>query len=419
MQNGTEFEQLPELDMTALALFDHVLTHGGLDEGLAGGSPGSSAGGRSGTAGEGAGEAVGEGADEGAGASGSAAGGVPGGASGDGGTAAWPAGLTPEQVRHARHTLLALRLLRPAPGRPELLIPTSPEAAAAEALGPLEARIAEASSHAQAIRDELHALMPRYRSSLRERGRQVGTDRLPDLRTVSAMLTEESARCREEVFTIQPGGGRQPGRLAEAVSRDLAMLGRGVRMRTLYQHSARANLATQSYVETLTASGAQYRTAPELPDRAVVFDRSVAFLPARAEGGSGEGAVLVRDPDIVGYLCRVFDQLWATATPFHGASEAAYREVGDSLRRALVGMLAEGVKDEVIARRLGMSLRTCRRHIADVLLTLGAESRFQGGVLAERSGLTEPERAGEVPGEASGEGDGPGQGQGQGREGRG
>ncbi|MBB4922508.1 DUF6879 family protein [Kitasatospora kifunensis] len=309
---------------------------------------------------------------------------------GDAGSAAWPAGLTPEQVDHARRVLLSLRLLRPAPGRPDLLIPTSPEAAAAEALGPLEARIAEASSHAQSIRDELQALMPRYRSSLRERGRQVGTDRLPDLRTVSAMLTEESARCREEVFTIQPGGGRQPGRLAEAVSRDLAMLGRGVRMRTLYQHSARANLATQSYVETLTASGAEYRTAPELPDRAVVFDRSVAFLPARAEGGSGEGAVLVRDPDIVGYLCRVFDQLWATATPFRGVSEAAYREVGDSLRRALVGMLAEGLKDEVIARRLGMSLRTCRRHIADVLLTLGAESRFQGGVLAERSGLTEP-----------------------------
>ncbi|WP_051970714.1 DUF6879 family protein [Kitasatospora azatica] len=296
--------------------------------------------------------------------------------------------LAAGELEHAAEVLLALRLLRPAPGRPDLLIPTSPEAAAAEALGPLEARIAEASRHAQAVRDELQALMPRYRSSLRERGRQAGGDRLPDLRTVSAMLTEEAARCREEVFTIQPGGGRQPGRLAEAVSRDLAMLQRGVRMRTLYQHSARSNLATQGYVETLTAGGAEYRTAPELPDRAVVFDRSVAFLPTRAEDGTGDGAVLVRDPDIVAYLCRVFDQLWATATPFRGSTEAAYREVGDNLRRALVGMLAEGAKDEVIARRLGMSLRTCRRHIAEVLLAVGAESRFQGGVLAERAGLT-------------------------------
>ncbi len=51
-------------------------------------------------------------------------------------------------------------------------------------------------------------------------------------------------------------------------------------------------------------------------------------------------------------------------------------------------MLAEGAKDEVIARRLGVSLRTCRRHIAEILETLQADSRFQAGVLAERAGLT-------------------------------
>jgi DNA-binding CsgD family transcriptional regulator len=339
VQNGTDFSQLPVLDEVSLRLFDNVLASGGLDRGQ---------------------QAAG---------------------------AAAAAGLSGAQLDHATEVLLALRLLRPAPGRPELLIPTNPEAAAAEVVGPLEARIAAASTRAQATRDQLHALMPRYRSALRERGRQAGGDRLPDLTTVSAMLSEEAARCHEEVFTIQPGGGRQPGRLAEAVNRDLAMLDRGIRMRTLYQHSARSNLATQGYVESLTAAGAEYRTAAELPDRAVVFDRAVAFLPARAEDGSGEAAVLVRDPDIVSYLCRVFDQLWATATPFTGSSEAAYRAVGDDLRRALLGMLAGGDKDEVIARRLGMSLRTCRRHIADAMLALGAESRFQGGVLAERSGL--------------------------------
>ncbi|WP_308081551.1 hypothetical protein [Streptomyces sp. NK15101] len=56
--------------------------------------------------------------------------------------------------------------------------------------------------------------------------------------------------------------------------------------------------------------------------------------------------------------------------------------------RALVGLLAEGAKDEVTARRTGMSLRTCRRHIACPHEELGAESRFRGGALAERAGLT-------------------------------
>ncbi|MFB7666509.1 hypothetical protein ACFC1R_21575 [Kitasatospora sp. NPDC056138] len=348
MQIGTDIRELPMLDEAAKAVFDHVLTHGSLAPRT--GSP-------------------------------------------------ELAGLTADQLDRACEVLRGLRLLRPAPDRSDLLIPTSPEVAAAEVLGPLEARIAEASIQARSIRDELHALMPKYRSSRREHGRR-GGDLLPDLLTVSAMLTEEAARCREEVFTIQPGGGRQPGQLADAVDRDLAMLNRGVRMRTLYQHSARSSLATQGYVETLTAAGAEYRTAPELPDRAVVFDRAVAFLPRRAEGcpgeagsgegGPGQGAVLIRDPDIVAYLCRVFDQAWAAGTPFTGCSGAAYKDVADSLRRALVGMLAEGAKDEVIARRLGMSLRTCRRHIAEVLVSLRADSRFQGGVLAERAGLTGP-----------------------------
>ncbi|MFI5620292.1 hypothetical protein [Streptomyces sp. NPDC051567] len=300
-------------------------------------------------------------------------------------------GLSQEEVEGACRTLLLLRLLRQAPGRPEELIPASPDAAAAEVVGPLEAQLARAAAHAQSVRDDLHSLMPHYHAARRERDRLEGVDVLPDLASASAMLTEESARCREEVFSIQPGGGRTPNRLGEAIERDLAMLRRGVRMRTLYQHSARPSLSTQGYVETLTEAGAEYRTAAELPDRAVVFDRTVAFLPRRANGGSGEGAVLVRDPDVVAYLCRVFDQHWSCATPFRGSGEAAYKEVGHSLRRALAGLLAEGGKDEVIARRMGMSLRTCRRHIAELLEELGAESRFQGGVLAERAGLTTPQ----------------------------
>ncbi|ALO12752.1 hypothetical protein AQF52_7166 [Streptomyces venezuelae] len=302
-------------------------------------------------------------------------------------------GLSQDEMEAACRTLQRLRLLRPAPGRPGELIPVSPDAAAAEVVGPLEAELARAAVRAQSLRDELQSLMPHYRAARREQGRREGFDVLPDMASASAMLTEESARCREEVFSIQPGGGRAPHRLKAAVERDVAMLGRGVRMRTLYQHSARASLSTQGYVERLTEAGAEYRTAAELPDRAVVFDRSVAFLPRRADGGTGEGAVLVRDPDVVAYLCRVFEQHWSAAAPFRGTSEAAYKDVGHSLRRALVGLLAEGVKDEVIARRMGMSLRTCRRHIAELMEELGAESRFQGGALAERAGLTGAEIA--------------------------
>ena len=48
--------------------------------------------------------------------------------------------------------------------------------------------------------------------------------------------------------------------------------------------------------------------------------------------------------------------------------------------------MAEGEKDEAISRRLSISVRTCRRHIADYMAQVGASSRFQAGVIAARAG---------------------------------
>jgi hypothetical protein len=50
--------------------------------------------------------------------------------------------------------------------------------------------------------------------------------------------------------------------------------------------------------------------------------------------------------------------------------------------------LGSGVTDEAAARQLGMSLRTYRRRVAEVLVSLNAGSRFQAGVRAGELGLT-------------------------------
>ena len=56
--------------------------------------------------------------------------------------------------------------------------------------------------------------------------------------------------------------------------------------------------------------------------------------------------------------------------------------VGQDLQQAIARLMAQGLTDEVVARRLGMSVRTCRRHIAAMLQNLDAVSRFQAGVQA-------------------------------------
>lgn len=52
----------------------------------------------------------------------------------------------------------------------------------------------------------------------------------------------------------------------------------------------------------------------------------------------------------------------------------------------IVRLLAEGLKDEVIARRLGLAKRTYSRRLDGVWAKLGASSRFQAGVLAVTRG---------------------------------
>lgn len=52
-------------------------------------------------------------------------------------------------------------------------------------------------------------------------------------------------------------------------------------------------------------------------------------------------------------------------------------------------LLCEGEKDEAIARQLAVSVRTCRRYIAEFMAQVGARNRFQAGVIALREGWLE------------------------------
>jgi len=63
-----------------------------------------------------------------------------------------------------------------------------------------------------------------------------------------------------------------------------------------------------------------------------------------------------------------------------------FGEARPDLRRFLLQELAAGARDEQIARSLGLSLRTVRRRVADLLIERGVDTRFQAGVEAVRRG---------------------------------
>ncbi|MEU4221706.1 helix-turn-helix transcriptional regulator [Actinoplanes sp. NPDC026623] len=62
----------------------------------------------------------------------------------------------------------------------------------------------------------------------------------------------------------------------------------------------------------------------------------------------------------------------------------------DEREAMLLALLADGLTDESVAIRLGISERTVRRTMASIMLRLGARSRFQAGLIAARLGLPAP-----------------------------
>ncbi|MDG4785090.1 hypothetical protein O7626_03945 [Micromonospora sp. WMMD1102] len=156
--------------------------------------------------------------------------------------------------------------------------------------------------------------------------------------------------------------------------------GHRIDVRVLCPHGYRADFADRARTLRLVEGGGQVRTVAQLAQNAVIFDRELAVLLGTADDGQPT-AQRVRDRNLVSCLVGLFDQSWDGGVPFTD-EHPGYVPVADDLRYALARLMAQGFTDEVIARKLGMSVRTCRRHVAALLRSLDSVSRFQAGVQA-------------------------------------
>ncbi|WP_340537915.1 LuxR family transcriptional regulator [Nocardioides sp. GXZ039] len=184
------------------------------------------------------------------------------------------------------------------------------------------------------------------------------------------------SEAEEEMLTAQPQTGRDAASLAAAATRDIAMLERGTKMRTLYQHSARRSTFTGKYVAAVTERGAEVRTLDEFFNRMIVVDRRVAVIPA---GDDLRTAIAIREPSIVAYLVDIFERTWARGRPFTNRESGTLKGIAAEQRAMTIRMLVEGHSDPVSAKRLGVSPRTYAGYVADLKTEYEAETRFQLG----------------------------------------
>ena len=202
---------------------------------------------------------------------------------------------------------------------------------------------------------------------------------------IAPYLTTLVSEAEQELLTAQPQATRNAKVVEEATTRDVAALQRGLKMRTLYQHSARRHPATHDYVAKVTAHGAEVRTLDEFFNRMIVVDRRVALIPAPDDLAT---AVVVREPALVAYLVDVFERAFARGRPFTSSEESVVKAIASEQRAMTIRMLIEGHSDAVSAKRLGVSPRTYAGYVADLKEEYEAETRFQLGYIMGRLGLS-------------------------------
>jgi len=145
------------------------------------------------------------------------------------------------------------------------------------------------------------------------------------------------------------------------------------------------------------SGGTQVRIHDRLPTELVIADRAVALLPFAASSAGADGVLVVRSPHLLDALVLLFEMLWEASAPpgrqaVAGNPEGRFDEhinerIDERINERLLLLLAAGLKDEAIARQLGVSLRTVHRRTSDLLDHLGVRTRFQAGMRAAQQGL--------------------------------
>ncbi|MBD0743156.1 hypothetical protein BG418_16405 [Streptomyces sp. CBMA152] len=290
-------------------------------------------------------------------------------------------GCQPSDVEESIRALIDCGLLQ-GPSDDGQFHAVSPEAARRITLSPLyrefhslQRTIAETSA-------ALETLTPVYEMHTRTQGAP-GLEEVRSLSAVRNLITGLAADAHEEVLTSQPGGPRPEELIRESLAKADSLLRRQVRMRTLYQHSARFCPGTIAYVEHVAGQGAAVRTTVAGFPRILIFDRRVAVLSLHGSGG--HGALIARDPSIVETVVQAFEHAWAVATDFPlRYDRATTQSTANEIRSSIVRQLVEGVSDKRIADGLGLSLRSVQRHIAEMMKEIGALNRLHAGYLLHK-----------------------------------
>jgi sugar-specific transcriptional regulator TrmB/DNA-binding CsgD family transcriptional regulator len=251
----------------------------------------------------------------------------------------------------------------------------------------IEVLIAERLSALQAVRENAAELAARVRRVTQETDPTELIEVVSGEGSVRQLFLQVIRSAHEEIAVFD----RPPyaSNVDEAMSAEAERLRTGgLRLRTVFDRSL---LDEPDHVRRIlqgVEAGEEARIG-RVPLKLAVIDRESAMLPLlQTEGRLPEAVVIVRRSVLLDSLVALFESVWEHAVEVRPTSEDDLASSGtpEGELRQLAHLLAAGLTDVAIARHLGLSQRTVRRRVKDLLAELGVDSRFLAGVRAAQRG---------------------------------
>jgi DNA-binding Lrp family transcriptional regulator len=285
-------------------------------------------------------------------------------------------GTTVPQLRERLAPVLAAGLVEI---NGHTVVAVSPDLALARLITDETRRLRSVGEQLEALRGLLPTLTAEHLTSTAPKGDPVTLERV-EAGDVAQLIRSLSASSTGELLWLRP----DPWLLLHSREIDewvVDLVRAGRRSRAIYP--SRILEAAPDAVRARSEAGEHVRVLADVPFRIAIMGSSGALMSESF--GVHDARLVIRQSAMIGALTMLFENLWERAMPVPGL-DGSSRGDRASDRRMLLDQLAAGAKDEQIARALGLSLRTVRRRVADVLEELGAGSRFEAGVEAVRRG---------------------------------
>jgi len=287
------------------------------------------------------------------------------------------AGVDADQAGRGRRRLNELGLVQVVDG---VLEAVEPDTALVRTMDAYHANAAEQVRNATALQHLTHSLMTLYRPAATRDPSQVEVEYIVDRRRKDRTLVALETTSQRSVDAMHPGPMPSAQVLETSLERDIDTMRRGAHLRAMYPLVLLQSPRYSGYLQELHEAGVEVRLLDHAPLDMIIHDRAAVCLPADPDD-PGVAMLVVRGAALIRAYSAFYDDFWLRAVPFPMAEPPGSGAAGLTLQeRAVIRLMAGGLSDDQIARKMGVHRRTVQRAVAKLMERLHASSRFEAGL---------------------------------------